>query len=53
MEKLCALIEDHVDIMWTNVVNQPEGWLFGENSKQFGLTQWKVHFVAWIKELLR
>ena len=53
MEKRCVLIEDHVDITLKNAVNQPEEWLFGESLKQYVHTQWKAHFAAWIKEVLR
>ena len=53
MAKPCVSIEDHADTMLINVVNQPEEWLFGESLKQYVHTQWKAHFAAWIKEVLR
>ena len=53
MAKPYVLIEDHVDIMLINVANQPEEWLFGESLKQYVHIQWKAHFAAWTKEVLR
>ena len=51
MVRQVVSIESRADTTWINAASQQEGSLFGESLRQLDPTQWKAHFVVWIKEV--